>query len=60
MGKIRNRGRTDVKKGLVRQGNVVGDRHEQREVRGVVQEVEYRKSNLCSIVTGKQIGRAHV
>lgn len=43
MGKISNRGRTDVKKGLVRQGNVVGDRHEQREIRGVVQEVEYRK-----------------
>ena len=44
MGKIRNRGRTDVKKGLVRQGNVVGDRHEQREVRGVTQQVEYLKS----------------
>lgn len=38
MGKIRNRGRTDVEKSLLRQGNVVGDRHEQREVRGVAQE----------------------
>ena len=45
MGKIRNRGRNDTKKSLFRQGNVVGDRHEQREVRGLVQEVEYRKSS---------------
>ena len=46
MGKIRNRGRTDVKKGLVRQGNTIGDRHNQRELRGMVQEVEaYKSSN---------------
>ena len=45
MGKIRNRGRTDVKKGLVRQGNVVGDRHEQRELRGVSKEVPKELSN---------------
>ena len=45
MSKIRNRGRTDVKKGLVRQGSVVGDRHEQRELRGVSQEVEARKNS---------------
>ena len=39
MGKISNRGRTDVKKGLVRQGSVVGDRHEQREERGNFQVI---------------------
>ena len=45
MGKIRNRGRTDVKKGLVRQGSVVGDRHDQRELRGVAQEVNSLRSS---------------
>ena len=44
MGKIVNRGRTDTKKGLVRQGTIVGDRHEQRELRGVSQDVEARKN----------------
>ena len=45
MGKITNRNRTDVKKGLVRQGGVVGDRHEHRELRGVSQDVEARKNS---------------
>ena len=33
MGKIVNRGRTDTKKGLVRQGTIVGDRAQQYSVK---------------------------
>ena len=47
MGKISNRGRTDTKKGLVRQGTTVGDRHEQAtEFLKEIEETEFNYSEL--------------